>query len=153
MTGTHDPKQPRAQDESPAFAWLKPKPHQQPPDPGAQRGRGRSATPQQDAGVQAIADLPAVEEVSAYRQENLLVVKFAQNESDQPSSDAAEVARLKARIRELEARIHRLEEALRPFTGTMFFSDALDDEVWELPVRVADLRRAREALYGKPRWR
>jgi hypothetical protein len=60
--------------------------------------------------------------------------------------DAAELARLRARIHELEA-------ALRPFATAMFFSDGLDHEVWEIQVSLGDLRRAREALYGKPRWR
>jgi uncharacterized protein with von Willebrand factor type A (vWA) domain len=63
---------------------------------------------------------------------------------DHHRHDAAEVARLKARI-------HELEEALRPFAGVVFLSDALDDDVWDLQVQVDDLRRAREVLYGRPR--
>ena len=59
-------------------------------------------------------------------------------------ADAVELARL-------QARIHELEEALQPFAGVQFFSDAVDHEVWQLEVTVGDLRRAREALYGRPR--
>src|SRR5919108_4486226 len=62
-----------------------------------------------------------------------------------------ELGQLVARLDELQDRVGELEDALRPFAGVMFVSAALDGEVWEFPVQVGHLRRAREVLYGRPR--